>query len=117
LDKLGSFNPNLIGNLKPKPVSEACRNAQWLEGIGAGAWFEIHKTSETHIYKYKRISPHGNIDVEALFLMEDSNFNYDKPYEFIHFSNCKFFHIKQGETIFRFDKKVGINLMQKVHLA
>lgn len=117
LDKLVDFNPNLIGNLKPKPIDEISNHAQWLEGIGAGAWFELHKTDTDCIYTFRRISPYGNLDVEANFLMDNSTFNYELPYQFIHFSNCSFFHLKQNETIFRFDKKVEINLTQKVRLA
>ena len=105
LDKLNGFKPNLEGNLKPKPVSGLDAKAQWLEGIGAGAWFELFKTSEKHIYRYRRISPYGNVDVDDNFLINDTTFNYEEDFQFVHFSNCNFFHITQHGTLYRFDKK------------
>lgn len=105
LDTLKGHEPNLIGNLKPKYVNGIHDKAQWLEGIGAGAWFELFKTSEREIYNFRRISGYGNIDVDDYYIINNKSFIYEESYEFIHYSNCSFFHIKQKEIIFRFDRK------------
>ena len=105
LDKLDGYEPNLIGNLIPNPVEKIANHAQWLEGIGAGAWFELYETQNILEYSYKRISPHGNIDVDAVYRITQSGFNYHNDYKFIHYSNCQFFHVEQNGSVYRFEKK------------
>ena len=104
LDTLENHQPNFIGTLLPKPVDGLNENAQWLSGIAAGAWFELYETSNNSHYRFRRISPHGNVDVDAEYVVNDANFNYDNPFEFVHYSNCKFFHVKQDGNMFRFER-------------
>ncbi|GAA4886424.1 hypothetical protein GCM10023311_06860 [Flaviramulus aquimarinus] len=104
LDRLKDHNVNLIGTQKPKPVEGLHEQAQWLSGIAAGAWFELHKTGHDVVYYFKRISPYGHIDIHDKFVVEDDTFDYDLEFEFIHYSNCKFFHLKQHGKIFRFER-------------
>lgn len=104
LDRLPDYKPSFIGTLQPKPVSNSHNSAQWLSGIAAGAWFELHVTDEINLYLFKRISPIGNIDIEAVFEVDKRCFNYNKDFEFIHYSNCKFFHIKQENQVYRFNR-------------
>lgn len=104
LDRLEEFEPNFQGALFPKHLDIVADHAQWLPGLAAGAWFELHKTKSHNIFKFKRISPHGNIDVEAFFEVKQKGFDYHTEYRFVHYSNCMFFHIKQNENIFRFEK-------------
>ncbi|MEN3322841.1 DUF6695 family protein [Mariniflexile soesokkakense] len=106
LDKLKSHTPNFMGTLEPKPVNGLHEKAQWLPGIAAGAWFELHITENKLEYLFRRISPVGNVDVEAIFMVESENFNYHETFEFVHYSNCKFFHVKQNDMVFRFVKRV-----------
>ena len=105
LDRLKGYNPSVIGTLKPKPLKVIHENAQWLSGIGAGAWFELHKTDVVSEYIYKRISSYGNIDVHDVFVVSEITFDFHNKFEFIHHSNCSFFHIKQNDTIYRFNRK------------
>jgi len=105
LDRLKNHTPNFVGTLQPKPVADLHEKAQWLSGIAAGAWYELHATENSLEYWYKRISPHGNVDVHALYTVNEVGFNYHETYEFIHYSNCKFFHIEQKGTIYRFEIK------------
>ncbi|HMC00650.1 MAG TPA: DUF6695 family protein [Flavobacteriaceae bacterium] len=105
LDGLKKFTPNLVGNLKEKPVEGINEKAQWLGGIGAGAWFELHRTEKEHEYKFKRISPYGNMDVNDIFVIDKPSFNFDEQFEFLYHSNCSFLHIKQSDTIYRFERK------------
>ncbi|TYA53186.1 DUF6695 family protein [Formosa maritima] len=104
LDRLHSYEPNVIGTLHPKPVSNSHEIAQWLSGIAAGAWFELHPTQEIHLFVFKRISPNGNVDIHAIFEVDDISFEYEKGFEFIHYSNCKFFHVKQEKQIYKFNR-------------
>ena len=104
LDKLKGHDVNLVGTQEPRPVDSLNEKAQWLSGIAAGAWFELHKTGRDVEYHFKRISPYGNIDIHDIFMVEDDTFDYDLEFEFIHYSNCKFFHVKQSGTIFRFER-------------
>ncbi|GGD24748.1 DUF6695 family protein [Hyunsoonleella pacifica] len=103
LDRLKAHKVNLVGTLKPKYNNEKADHAQWLSGIAAGAWFELYNNGDDNTYRFRRISPYGNVDCDAAFRVDDTSFNYDLPYEFVHYSNCKFIHVKQGEQVFRFN--------------
>ncbi|WP_034061306.1 DUF6695 family protein [Lacinutrix jangbogonensis] len=105
LDRLRDHTPNHEGKLKPKIVEGLHEKAQWLSGIGTGAWYEIFKTEALIEYRYRRISPYGNIDCDAIYISEDSSFDYNKSYQIVHYSNCSFFHLKQNEKVFRFNRK------------
>ncbi len=104
LDKLENHEAEFIGTLKPKPVDGLYENAQWLSGIAAGAWFELRKTNVDSEYDFRRVSPDGNIDVHDVFSVENTIFNYDKDFQFVHYSNCKFFHVEQNGEVFRFNR-------------
>ncbi len=106
LDKLKNHKVNLVGTQKPKPVEGLHEKAQWLSGIAAGAWFELHKTDDELEYRFRRISPYGNVDVDAIFKIKDKTFNYNLGYLFIHYSNCKFFQVEQNGKVFRFERKL-----------
>ncbi|AUP78433.1 DUF6695 family protein [Flavivirga eckloniae] len=103
LDRLNEHEPSFIGTLKPRPVDGLHEKAQWLSGIAAGAWFELHATDNILEYIFRRISPYGNVDIHETFIIEDTSFKYHEDFEFVHYSNCKFFHVKQNEKIFRFE--------------
>ncbi|AXT20717.1 hypothetical protein D7030_11915 [Flavobacteriaceae bacterium AU392] len=100
-DPLKEHSPNYKGNLEPKPVEGLCKNAQWLGGIGAGAWFELHRTDIKNEYRYRRISAIG-VDVDAIFKVEDETFDYDSEYQFDHYSNCNICHIRQNGNLYKF---------------
>ncbi|WP_027137131.1 DUF6695 family protein [Gaetbulibacter saemankumensis] len=104
LDKLEHHEPNFLGSLHPKKVENLHEKAQWLPGIAAGAWFELHYLGDDLKYHFRRISPHGNIDVSEVYMVNDTSFEYHFEYQFVHYSNCQFFHIKQGDRIYRFDR-------------
>jgi hypothetical protein len=104
--------------LNPKPVDGINGNAQWLGGIGAGAWFELHETDVLNEYEYRKISAYGDVDVHDLFLVDDGSFSYHHPYTFVHYSNCQFFHIEQYDRIYKFIRKSNvINSVQSLHSA
>lgn len=105
LDKLKDHEPNFIGTLEPRPVEGLHEKAQWLSGIAAGAWFELHQTDSILEYRFRRLSPYGNVDCDAVFTVNKGLFDYNKPFEFVHYSNCKFFHIRQKNQVFEFNRK------------
>lgn len=107
LDRLKTYEPTLIGNQYPKELDEVHENAQWLGGVGSGAWFELHRTNNNKEYNYRRIAPCGNVNVSDVFVVNDSTFNYAEVFNFEQNSNCKFFHIKQNDKVFRFDRKIA----------
>ncbi|MCH4553643.1 DUF6695 family protein [Aestuariibaculum lutulentum] len=104
LDRLQDHKPDFVGTLQSKPIEDLHHKSQWLSGIAAGAWFELHDLEEALHFKFRRISPHGNVDVDAVYRIEDDGFEYHETYEFIHYSNCKFFHIKQKDRVYRFNR-------------
>lgn len=103
LDRLKNYTPSIIGTLTPKTVHHVHEQAQWLGGIGAGAWFELHDTDTADKYRFRRISAYGHIDVDGLYRINNTAFNYHQAYTFVHYSNCAFYHIEQNQTIYRFD--------------
>ncbi|RED50100.1 DUF6695 family protein [Seonamhaeicola aphaedonensis] len=102
LDKLKDHQVDLVGTLKPKHHDEVHENGQWLSGIAAGAWFELYQTEKALEYRFRRLSPYGHIDIDALFKVEDNRFSYRENFEFVHYSNCKFFHVRQHGCVYRF---------------
>jgi len=103
LDKLSNHNPDFVGTLHPKHNNTKHENAQWLSGIAAGAWFELHDLKHDREYRFRRVSPHGHIDVDGIYLINEKGFDMTIDHEFVQYSNCSFFHVKQNETTFRFD--------------
>ncbi|NQX86360.1 MAG: hypothetical protein HRT67_10735 [Flavobacteriaceae bacterium] len=109
LDRLKNHQPNLEGNLEPRAVSHVAAHAQWLSGVAAGAWFELYVTDVNMHYRFRRISPYGNVDVDGVYKIDQSHFDYSLDYEFVHYSNCQFYHVRQNDKMFRFDLVEKIN--------
>ena len=99
-DRLTNYIPNLIGNLKPKRVNGLHENAKWLSGIAAGAWYEFTLSNNLgdNEYRFRRISPTGNIDIDAVFV-SNNTFSINRDYEILHNSNCFYCTIKQDDKI------------------
>ncbi|MBT8394963.1 MAG: hypothetical protein KJN66_08950 [Bacteroidia bacterium] len=105
LDKIPDHEYHILGTLMPKQVEGLSENAQWLSGIAAGAWFEISK-SETYIeehYRIRRVSPHGNVDVDGIYKVDCISFNLDEVYEFVHDSKCHYCHVVQNKKRYKFE--------------
>jgi hypothetical protein len=103
LDRLKHHEHNLVGNLHPKYDVEKHEKAQWLSGIGGGAWFELFNLNHDVEFRFRRISPYGNIDVDGIYRILNKGFDIATEYEFTHYSNCKYFHVKQNDTMYRFE--------------
>ncbi|GGI56757.1 DUF6695 family protein [Winogradskyella haliclonae] len=103
LDVLKGYSPSLVGTIQPKHNDVKENHAQWLSGIAAGAWFEIYDIGGKDEYRFRRVSPYGNIDCDGVYKIDSEGFEIDLEYQFIHYSNCKFFHIQQNSKTFRFE--------------
>lgn len=103
LDRLKDYEPNLVGTIEAKHDIEKHHSAQWLPGIGCGAWFELRDLNHEIEYRFRRVSPNGNVDVDGIYKISNKGFDISSEYDFTHHSNCKFFHVKQNETIYRFE--------------
>ena len=103
LDTLKGYNPSLIGTLEPKHNDIKAEHAQWLSGIAAGAWFELYDLDHQIEYRFRRISPYGHIDCDAVFRVTDDSFDIAIDYQFVHYSNCSFINIEQNSKVYRFD--------------
>lgn len=103
LDTLKQYNPSIVGTLKAKQNDIKADHAQWLSGIAAGAWFELYDMDAASNFRFRRISPYGNIDCDGIYKVKTTGFDIKLDYEFIHYSNCSFFHIQQNGNEFRFE--------------
>ena len=103
LDRLRGYDPSLKGTLQPKPNDIKANHAQWLGGIAAGAWFEIYDLGSKTEFRFRRVSPYGNVDCDGVYKVDNESFDIKSAYQFVHYSNCLFFHIEQDSKVFRFD--------------
>lgn len=103
LDTLKGHDRGLTGNLEPLHNHVKGDHAQWLGGIGIGAWFEVHNIDSKIEYRFRRISPDGHVHCDGIYKLTSQGFDYNSSYTLLHYSNCKSFHIKQNETTYRFE--------------
>ena len=94
------FDPN-IPNLTSVEAPKFVDNKQLLCGVGASAYFELVFIENN--YRISRYTTKLVKDFEGTFETSKSGFNIEKNYEFIYDSNCSYCHIKQNNTVYRFD--------------
>ncbi len=100
IDSLKQYTPTTEGTLvAPIDNNLVLPHAQWLGGIGSGAWFELYKTQKHDEYRVRRISP-NRIDVDAIFKIDNPNFDYNTAYHFDYPSNCYRCVIVQNGTVY-----------------
>lgn len=100
LDRLSGYKVSQVGKLESKFVKGIHEKAQWLPGIAAGAWYEFTKNKKlkNNEYRFRRISPSGNVDVDAVF-SSNGKFLIDEEFKVIHNSNCFYCTIIQNDKI------------------
>lgn len=103
LDRIDSHKSCLKGTLEPVNIKGLSGKAQWLSGIGAGAWFELFKTDTENEYLFKRTSAFGTVDTHSRFTINNSSFNIDKEYIFDYYSNCNQLKIIQNQELYTFE--------------
>jgi len=118
-DRLPGHQVDLIGTLVPKPVKGVDGKAQWLPGIAAGAWYEFTDDKlwlNEDEYRFRRISPNGNIDIDAVFVAKNG-FSLEKEFKVIHNSNCYYCTVEQGNKIMQLGYLRDFNSVQKERLV
>lgn len=102
-DTLRGYKATSVGTLESETNLEKKDHAQWLGGIGSGAWFEIYDLGKKDEYRFRRVSNHGSVDCDGIYQINDTDFNINLSYSFLHDSNCGYFHIEQNGKQFRFE--------------
>lgn len=99
-DRLPEHQVNFIGTLIAKSVEGVHPSAQWLSGIAAGAWYEftLDVRLSDNEFRFRRISPNGNVDIDAVFITKNE-FTLEKSFKIIHNSNCFYCTVKQDGKI------------------
>ncbi len=80
---------------EPQKPPHLKANAQWLSGIGAGAWFQLQKSGKNGLFQIDRISPTGAIDFQHLYKTEHP-FQEATPYRFVYDSNAHYCTLEQA---------------------
>ncbi len=79
-------------------------NAQWLGGIGAGAWYELKNISPNGI-EVARTQGTGLLDYSYQFIGPSNNLDFEKEYKFEYGSHGSKVIISQNGKTFEFIKK------------
>jgi hypothetical protein len=111
LDRINSHKSSLKGTLEPSKVKGLSAKAQWLSGIGSGAWFELFKTDTENEFLFKRTSAYGTVDTYSRFVINKSLFNINESYKFDYSSNCNQLKIIQNDELFTFYRHVNLKLV------
>ncbi|NER18636.1 DUF6695 family protein [Spongiivirga citrea] len=112
-----------LGQVEKHPLPA---NAQYLPGIGCGAYFTLARTRKKYEYRIQKFDDYGHLDHDGVFEVNDADFNENHFYQFMYDSNCQYCHVKQDGYIFQFNflrktavkkEKVVASLQQKERLA
>lgn len=100
-ENLTNYFDSNAPKIAPVTLAKRVGNKQLLYGLGASAYFELTQSSDKYIIT--RYTSNLVKDFEGKFTVNKKGFNIEKKYKFIYDSNCNYCHIKQNDTIFRFD--------------
>lgn len=89
------------GTLLPMKECYDSSKAQWLSGVGSGAWFEIEKCVK-NCYTISRRGAKGELHVKDLFVVNQCGFEIEKPYVFLHGSHCSLIKVQQNRKVYVF---------------
>lgn len=109
----------------PKPEKKSpCPEAQFLGGVGCGAWFWLSRFDAVeNLYRIKRYNEAGEEDFDGIFTVNQTDFDIAQEFTFVYDSHCLYAHVKQKHRIYRFDffnftsTQTLINSVQKVRSA
>ena len=88
----------------PKPHENILENAQWLGGMGAGAWFTVIPQNATSIL-VKRQQKDGFIDYESIFEVQQGNFHPTIGFKVAYGSNYQKTILVQNNRFIFFNRK------------
>lgn len=84
---------------EPKRPKDIPVHAQWLGGLGEGAWFEISEIGE-HTFKGKKFDKMGSMEFEGLYC--NNEITVPKDPKITYATHYGFFSIEQDGVIHRF---------------
>lgn len=87
---------------EPERPSLLPSNAQWLGGLGEGAWYDISEVSG-HTFKGRKFDRMGQLEHEALYSNEEIQVPVNPKVTYA--SHYGFFSIEQDEVVHRFYRK------------
>ncbi|MGK6353038.1 DUF6695 family protein [Parapedobacter sp. DT-150] len=91
------------GNMaEPERPSSIPKSAQWLGGIGEGAWYFLDRDLERGLLLVVKYAVDGNEDYRAS-CMANQQINLDKPYRFTYHCHYQCHQIVQHEKQIRLD--------------
>ncbi|MDT8415456.1 MAG: DUF6695 family protein [Flavobacteriaceae bacterium] len=112
------WNPLKVERKAPYP------DAQYLDGIGSGAWFLLTAfDASQNLYRIRRFNDAGVLDFDGVFSVDKPDFTADKSFTFIYDSHCLYCHVAQEGNTYRFDfirqtaLENAISLTQKARSA
>ena len=80
---------------KNLPKSVMC-----LSGTGGNTYFQLEKTEKSHLFRIRRYSEFGELEIDDVFQLQSIGFKVNKTYEFTYISNGIAVKIKQDEKVF-----------------
>lgn len=104
LDKTKLKNSSIIGTLKePNRSKKIPKEAQWLNGIGAGAWFVIQEFQNKNNYLIERYDGNKTKDMSFVFNTPEK-IDLTKKYQFTYPCNAQKCTIIQRNKKFTFSR-------------
>jgi len=70
-----------------KPKNLLPENSFRLSGIGGDTYFQIERTAKSHLFKIRRYSEYGDLEIDDIYQLQSLGFDINKPYEFTYISN------------------------------
>lgn len=89
----------------PKPEKKSPHpDAQFLDGVGCGAWFWLTGYDAVlNLFRIRRYNETGTMDFDGVFLVNSPDFELNRSFTFVYDSHCLYANVKQGERIYRFN--------------
>ena len=71
-----------------------------LSGTGGDTYFQLDKTNKNHLFRVRRYSEYGELEIDDIFQLQNIGFDINKPYGFDYISNGIEVKIKQDKKVF-----------------
>ncbi len=93
-----------VGTEVEPPRGKVPAQAQWLGGVGAGAWFALDQYTgmEMQTFRVRRFDADESLIFDRIFTCSDKSFDAGSPYQFVYDSNAHWCSIMQNEQVYKF---------------
>jgi hypothetical protein len=71
-----------------------------LSGTGGSTFFLLEKTDKSHLFRIRRYSEYGNLEIDDIFQLQSIGFKINEPFAFDYISNGIAVKVKQDEKVF-----------------